>query len=192
MTPILLQVVPEGIVPTLIMVRTLLGLGVGGSPHRSVEAEAEVDGDLEPPTLRYTDVKRKWSNATSSFPSESAASPSRYTYVHDDLHGTLVCGPLEIPAYHCERESDTGYQSEKQQIELRYEPQEASVPTTSVGTVKPPSSSSKQQHFDIKKLQPLRYSTEQRIDIGPKDQKRYSLGNRFAITWYLGGQKKTI
>ncbi|KAF9061718.1 hypothetical protein BDP27DRAFT_1428643 [Rhodocollybia butyracea] len=104
MHPILLQIV--GIAPTLIMVRTSLGLSAsGGSPHRS-EAEREPDEKQRPPTYYNTDVKEKISSnatgslPTSSFPTRSlpseSASPSRHTYAHNDIRTVSVSEPSEV------------------------------------------------------------------------------------------------
>ncbi|KAJ3919780.1 hypothetical protein F5877DRAFT_66304 [Lentinula edodes] len=117
MDPILLQIV--GIVPTLIMVRTSLDLGVeSGTPaHR--DEETELENEFRP--ARYpTDIKEPIAStggssyqATSTFPSDHKASM-------DETRQT------ESPAYDY-RETGTGFRPEKMQTELRYEPQTVSA-----------------------------------------------------------------
>ncbi|KAJ3882884.1 hypothetical protein F5051DRAFT_246196 [Lentinula edodes] len=169
MDPILLQIV--GIVPTLIMVRTSLDLGVeSGTPaHR--DEETELENEFRP--ARYpTDIKEPIAStggssyqATSTFPSEYATTPLRLesptvtSYRLNNSHKASMdeTRQTESPAYDY-RETGTGFRPEKMQTELRYEPQTVSASvSTSYADLDGPSSS-RNHHFDHEKLQPLRYS----------------------------------
>ncbi|KAE9395354.1 hypothetical protein BT96DRAFT_997754 [Gymnopus androsaceus JB14] len=173
MDPILLQIV--GIVPTLIMVRTALGLGIDGAPPPQDE-ETELEAELRPSSRYPTDVKGKLPSSypgTSTFVSEYASTPLKletstlgsserptaYGYNHVR---TMSENPdqTESPAYDY-RETGTGFRPEKMLSELKYEPPVSLTPNRSISEAGPaeiPSSSSRNQYYSNEKLQPVRHS----------------------------------
>ncbi|KAJ3712691.1 hypothetical protein C8R42DRAFT_727850 [Lentinula raphanica] len=176
MDPILLQIV--GIVPTLIMVRTSLGLGVEGGTPAQRDEETELEDDFR--RDRYpTDTKNPITSTggssyrpTSTFPSEYATTPLRLespTFMHRAQTPSSVDETKRMhstaPAYDY-RESGPGFRPEKMQTELRYEPQMTSTSSmrgSSFGEVNDPSSPSGNNGFDREKLEPLRYSFQNDI-----------------------------
>ncbi|KIK54157.1 hypothetical protein GYMLUDRAFT_917613 [Collybiopsis luxurians FD-317 M1] len=188
MDPILLQIV--GIAPTLIMVRTSLGLGVDGrSPHQDTGVEL---GNAFSSTRVISDVKDTIHSSASSpyqptftLPSDYLSTPLQSPrsvhsgggsiYSSNIGHGNFQTMSLTNtgtegtkPSYdkHTEMADGTGFRPEKMFAELRPPPSLQSTPTQTLfysgnGTSSEPSSSRSAHFKDSDRLQPLRYSTNQ-------------------------------
>lgn len=172
--------------PTLIMVRTSLGLGVdGAAPAHDDHDQNEADADLRLSSRYPTDVKGALTSispshyrATSTFTSDYVTTPlklepsssmtgSRHGYTHSRMQSVNNHDhdkAESIPAYDFS-ETGTGFRPEKMTAptELKYDPSvtlASLTPNRSYSEAGPNeigASSSRSQYYNNEKLQPVRY-----------------------------------